>query len=100
MNVTGLMLQPTSLTIARGTSGTIMALATVSGMSGTVDVSATSTWAVTDSTGAVAQNISVSNQQSPATVTVSSAATVGTYTITATYAGTTTFTRMAPLTVN
>ena len=100
MNVTGITLQPTALTIARGTSGTIMALATVSGMSGTVDVSATATWAVTDSTGAVAQNISISNQQSPATVTVSSAAAVGTYTITATYTGTTTFTRTAPLTVN
>src|SRR5215469_8402806 len=33
MNVTGITLQPPSLTIARGTSGTIMALATVTGMS-------------------------------------------------------------------
>ena len=98
MNVTGITLQPPSLTITRGSSSTIMALATVSGMS--VDVTATTTWSVTDSTGAVAQNISITNQQSPATVTVASGATPGSYTINAVYSGTTQFTKTAPLTVN
>jgi hypothetical protein len=98
-NVIGIMLQPNSLTIAWGPSGTSMALATVSGESMTVDVTATTTWAVTTSTGSVAQNISITNLQSPATITVASGATPGSYTITATYSGTTTFTKRASLTV-
>jgi Bacterial Ig-like domain (group 2) len=99
-NVIGLTLSPTQVTITRGSTGTISALATVSGMSGTVDVSATTTWTITDSTGATPTTISITSQQSPATITVDSSATPGTYTITAVYSGTTTFTKTAPLTVN
>jgi hypothetical protein len=98
-NVIGLTLSPTQVTITRGSTGTISALATVSGQSGTVDVSATTTWTVTDSTGAVPTTISITSQQTPATITVDSSATPGTYTITAVYSGTTTFTKTAPLTV-
>jgi hypothetical protein len=98
-NVIGLTLSPTQLTISRGSTGTISALASVSGGTGTVDVSATTTWTVTDSTGAVPTSISITSQQSPATITVDSAATPGLYTITAVYSGTTTFTKTAPLSV-
>lgn len=98
-NVIGLTLSPTQVTVARGSTGTISALASVSGSSGTVDVSATTTWTITDSTGAVPTTISITSQQSPATITVDSSATPGTYTITAVYSGTTTFTKTAPLIV-
>jgi hypothetical protein len=97
-NVTALTLNPPSLTIPHGNTSTIMALATAGGTQ--VDVSATVTWQITDSTGAVPTTISITSQTSPATITVNSGATPGTYTITATYAGTTTFTKTAPLTVN
>ena len=98
-NVIGLTLSPTSVTISRGSSGTISALATVSGMSMPVDVSATTTWTITDSSGNQPSTISITSQQSPATITVNSSATTGTYTITAVYSGTTTFTKTAPLNV-
>src|SRR5581483_1505579 len=98
-NVIGLTLSPTQVTITRGSTGTISALASVSGSAGTVDVSATTTWTVTDSTGAVPTTISITSQQAPATITVNSSATPGTYTITAVYSGTTTFTKTAPLIV-
>ena len=97
-NVTALTLMPTSLTIARGNMGTIQAFATAGGTQ--VDVSATVSWQITDSTGAVPSTISITTQTSPATITVNSSATPGIYTITATYSGTTTFTKTAPLTVN
>lgn len=97
-NVTGLTLMPTSLTIARGNMGTIQAFATAGGTQ--VDVSATVSWQITDSTGAVPTTISITTQTSPATITVNSSATPGTYTITATYSGTTTFIKTAPLIVN
>ena len=99
-NVIGLTLSPTQVSITRGSTGTISALATVSGMSGTVDVSATTTWSITDSTGATPTTISITSQESPATISVDSSATPGIYTITAVYSGTTTFTKTAPLIVN
>lgn len=98
-NVIGLTLSPTQVTITHGSTGTISALATVSGSSTTVDVSATTTWTITDSTGAIPTTISITSQQTPATITVDSSATPGTYTITAVYSGTTTFTKTAPLIV-
>jgi hypothetical protein len=67
-----------------------------------IDLTATTTWAVTTSTGSLAQNISITNLQSPATVRVASSATPGSYTIIATYSpipGETTFTKTASLTV-
>ena len=98
-NVIGITLMPTSLTITKGSLGTIAALATVSGNPMPVPVSATTTWTVTDSTGAQPTTISISSGQEPATVTVNSSATSGLYTITAVYSGTTTFTKTAPLNV-
>jgi hypothetical protein len=65
-----------------------------------VDVTASVTWTVTDGAGAAAQNISISNQTTPATATVNSNATRGTYSVNASYtANSQTFTDTATLTV-
>jgi len=96
-NVTALTLSPTSLTIQKGNMGSIQAFATAGGTQ--VDVSATVTWQITDSSGNIPSTINITSGTSPAIVTVNSSATSGSYTITATYAGTTTFIKTAPLTV-
>lgn len=96
-NVTALTLMPTSLTVQKGNMGNIQAFATAGGTQ--IDVSATVTWQITDSGGNVPTTINITTGSSPAVVTVNNSATSGTYTITATYSGTTTFIKTAPLTV-
>ena len=97
MNVTAITIMPPSLTIARGGMGTLNVLATAGGSQ--VDVTATVTWTITDSTGNTPTTISITTQTSPATITVNSSAATGQYTVTATYAGSTTFTKSITLTV-
>ncbi len=96
-NVTSIMIRPTSLTIARGNMGTLTVFATAGGTQ--VDVTSTVTWAITDSSGNIASNISITTQTSPATITVLSTATAGSYKVTATYSGNTTYTNSITLTV-
>jgi hypothetical protein len=96
-NVTGITIMPTSLTLPRGQSGQLTVLASAGGTQ--VDVTATVTWSITDSTGAQANNISITTQTTPATVLVLSNAMVGQYTVTATYNGNTVFTKSITLTV-
>lgn len=100
MNVTGITVTPSSRSVPLGGTTTYTCLATVSGQSQQVDISASVTWTVTTSGGATANNISITNQQSPATVTVNSNATPGNYTVTATYiTNSQTFTNSATLVV-
>jgi uncharacterized protein YjdB len=81
-NVTSILIQPQGTqTVALGGSTTYTCLANVSG--GQTDVTSIVTWSVTDSTGATASNISITNQTIPATLTVLSSATPGTYTVNA-----------------
>jgi uncharacterized protein YjdB len=96
-NVTSIMIQPPSLTLALGNSGQLTVMATAGGTQ--VDVTSSVTWAITDSTGAQANNITITTQTSPATITVLSTATPGQYTVTATYSGNTIFTNSIKLTV-
>jgi uncharacterized protein YjdB len=96
-NVTAITIMPPSLTIAAGNMGTLQVFATAGGTQ--VDVTATVTWTITDSSGNPATNISITTQTSPATITVNSTATTGNYTVTATYSGNTTFTKSITLTV-
>jgi hypothetical protein len=96
-NVTSIMIQPTSLTLPRGNSGQLTVMATAGGTQ--VDVTSTVTWTITDSSGNPAQNISITTQTSPATVSTTSSTLPGTYKITATYSGNTTFTNSITLTV-
>jgi len=96
-NVTALTLTPPSLTVQKGNSGNIQAFATAGGTQ--IDVSATVSWQITDSGGNIPSTINITTGTSPAVVTVNNSATSGTYTITATYAGTTQFIKTAPLTV-
>jgi thiamine pyrophosphokinase len=98
-NVTAITIDPNNRNVALGGTATYTCSATVSGGS-TVDVTGSVTWSVTDSTGAAAANISISNQTNPATVTVNSNATVGTYNVNASYVtNSQTFTDTATLTV-
>ncbi len=97
-NVTSIMIQPTSLTIARGNSSQLTVMATAGGTQ--VDVTSTVTWQVTDSSGNTPPGISITTQTSPATVSVLSSTLTGTYKITATYSGNTTFMNSITLTVN
>jgi hypothetical protein len=94
-NVTSIVIQPTSLTIARGNMGML----TVTANPGGQDVTSTVTWTITDSSGNPAQNISITTQTSPATVSTTSSTLTGTYKITATYSGNTTLTNSITLTV-
>src|SRR5438105_9003195 len=70
-NVTAITISPNNQNVALGGSTTYTCAATVSG-GPPVDVTASVSWSVTDSTGAAAANISISNQTTPATVTVNS----------------------------
>jgi hypothetical protein len=98
-NVTAITISPNNQNVALGGSTTYTCAATVSG-GPPVDVTASVSWTVTDSTGAAAANISISNQTTPATVTVNSNAITGTYTVNASYtANSQTFTDTATLTV-
>ena len=98
-NVTAITISPNNQNVPQGGSTTYTAAATVSGGS-PVDVSASATWAVTNSTGGVEGTITVIPQTSPVTVNTTSATPVGTYTVTATYvANSQTFTDTATLTV-
>jgi hypothetical protein len=98
-NVTAITISPNNQNVALGGSTTYTCAATVSG-GPPVDVTASVSWSVTDSTGAAAANISISNQTTPATVTVNSNAITGTYTVNASYtANSQTFTDTATLTV-
>jgi uncharacterized cupredoxin-like copper-binding protein len=97
MNVTGITIMPSSLTVPRGQTGMLTVLANAGGTQ--VDVTATVTWTITDSSGMTAQNISITTQTSPATIMVNSNALTGNYTVTATYAGTTTLMKSITLTV-
>lgn len=97
MNVSGITIQPSSLTIPRGQSGTLQVFATTGGTQ--VDVTATVSWTITDSTGNTPTTISITTQTTPATITVQSGATPGQYTVTATYSGNSTFTKSITLTV-
>jgi trimeric autotransporter adhesin len=94
-NVTALKIQPTTATIViNGGTQNFTAYATVQGDSQPVDVSATATWTVSNST-----DFAVSQGQDPATVTTQSTATAGeTVTVTATYQSTNTYTANATLT--
>jgi trimeric autotransporter adhesin len=84
-NVTAITISPNSANAALGsTTTTFTCSATVSG-GPPVDVTSSVNWSVTDSTGAAAANISISNSTNPATVTVNSNATPGTYTVNASY---------------
>lgn len=99
-NVTSITISPDSRTIPVGGSNTYTCVASISGGS-QVDISATVDWTVTDSTGAIAANITITNGQTPATVTVLSGAATGNYTVNASYVtSTTTFTDTATLIVN
>src|SRR5205807_8365525 len=75
-NVTAITISPNNQNVALGGSTTYTCAATVSG-GPPVDVTASVSWSVTDSTGAAAANISISNQTTPAAVTVNSNATGG-----------------------
>jgi hypothetical protein len=98
-NVTAITISPNNQNVALGGTTTYTCSATVSGGS-PVDVTASVDWSVTDSGGNPAANISISNQTSPATVTVNSTATLGTYTVNASYVtNSQTFTDTATLTV-
>jgi hypothetical protein len=84
-NVTALKLDPTSGTVpANGGQTTITALATVQGSSTPVDVSATATWTVSDTT-----NFQISQGQDPATLQSLTGSVAGVpVTVTATYQST------------
>jgi hypothetical protein len=98
-NVTAITISPNNQNVALGGTTTYTCAATVSG-GPPVDVTASVTWTVTDSAGAAAQNISISNQTTPATVTVNSNATRGPYSVNASYmANSQTFADTATLTV-
>jgi trimeric autotransporter adhesin len=99
-NVTAITISPNSAIAALGSSTTsFTCAATVSG-GPPVDVTSSVDWTVTDSTGAAAANISISNRTNPATVTVNSNAATGTYTVNASYTtNSQTFTDTATLTV-
>src|SRR2546429_34099 len=99
-NVTAITISPNSANAALGsTTTTFTCSATVSG-GPPVDVTSSVDWTVTDSTGAAAANISISNRTNPATVTVNSNAATGTYTVNASYTtNSQTFTDTATLTV-
>ena len=81
-NVTALKLSPTGGTVkANGGTTPITALATVQGSSTPVDVSATATWSVSDTT-----NFSISQGEDPATLQALPGSTPGlAVTVTATY---------------
>ncbi|HWY55534.1 MAG TPA: Ig-like domain-containing protein [Terriglobales bacterium] len=91
-NVTALKISPLSATIStNGGTATFTALATVSGDANPVDVSATATWTVSDTT-----NFTIT-QGDPVTITAGVGATVGEQvTVNATYVSTTTVTAQQP----
>jgi trimeric autotransporter adhesin len=95
-NVTNLTISPTSTTAAQnGGTANFYAYATIQGSASKQDVSATASWSTSDTT-----NVTVTQGQDPAVVTVGSGATIGeVVTITAVYQSTTTFTATARLTV-
>ena len=96
-NVTKITVTPsTSNIVAGGGTATFTALATVSGQSQPVDVSAQAVWTIQDSA-----NYTLTQNVTPETVTTLSGAVAGnTDTLTATYtSGTTQFTSTAKLTV-
>jgi Big-like domain-containing protein/immunoglobulin I-set domain protein len=98
-NVTAITISPNNQNVALGGTTTFTCDATVSG-GPPVPITSSVTWTVTDSTGAAAANISISNQTDPATVTVNSNAATGTYTVNASYTtNSQTFTDTATLTV-
>jgi len=94
-NVTALKVSPTTANIsANGGVQTFTALATVTGDSAPVDVSATATWSLSNET-----DYSISQGVTPATVTALSTSTAGQQIIvTATYQSTSQFTATATLT--
>src|SRR2546426_4196755 len=83
-NVTAITISPNNQNVTLGGTTTYTCAATVSGGQ-PADITASVSWSVTDSTGAAAANISISNQTNPATVTVNSNATRATYTVNASY---------------
>jgi hypothetical protein len=96
-NVTGIVITPTTSNIsANGGTATFVANANVSGSSTQTDVSSQVVWSISDTT-----NFTLTQNQSPETVTAGSGATIGeAVTLTATYtSGTTVFTATAKLTV-
>jgi hypothetical protein len=97
-NVTGLTISPTSGNVkTNGGTVTFTALATISGSSTPVDVSAQANWTI----GPDTSNFTLTQGVTPETVTTTSAATAGQQeTLTATYtSGTTQFTVTAKVTV-
>ena len=96
-NVTAITISPTTNTIsANGGTATFQALATVSGSSDKVDISAQAVWTITNS-----GNYQLTQGVTPETITTLSGAQVGAVeTVTATYTtGTSQFTATAKLTV-
>lgn len=99
-NVTAITISPDSHTIPLGGSNTYTCAATVSG-GPPVDVSSSVNWTVTDSTGAIATGITITNGETPATVTVQNTAATGNYKVNASYTtSTATFTDTADLIVD
>lgn len=96
-NVTALKLSPTSGTVtSNGGSTPITALATVQGQSSPIDVSATATWSVSDTT-----NFSISQGTDPAELTTQTGSTPGLQvTVTATYQSSTLLTATGTWTSN
>ena len=94
-NATALKIQPSTANItANGGTQTFTALATVTGQSAPVDVSATATWSLSDQT-----DYSITQGADPATVLALSTSTAGQrITVTATYQSTQQLTATATLT--
>jgi hypothetical protein len=96
-NVTGLTITPTSQNVkANGGTVTFKALATISGSSAPIDVSAQASWTI----GPDTTNFTLTQSVTPETVTASTATAGMQETLTATYtSGTTQFTATAKVTV-
>jgi hypothetical protein len=83
-NVTAITVSPNNQDVVHGGTTTYTCSATVTG-GPPVDITSSVDWSVTDSTGAPAANISITNNAKPATVTVDSTATPATYNVKASY---------------